>query len=345
MAESTSGSQSSDSTSDLPSVEELLRGLPISTRAQEKGKQRECHGDETIREGSVDKGSIDKGSVDKGSIDKGSVDKGSVDNGGIDKDSISSNRAGSDKVKSGKISSDKVSSEATNGRNNDANMDSISKSSPRSNRASIESTARMPNNGENNATDFDRIPPLTNTAAAIFVPITNPSSLLSPPQFVPGSSEYHRAALNIVNNHEASVRNNIQELYQREMLRINREAEAHEPSFDYIAAVADVRREHDASMKHDLDSVIANMRERDNPAADYNIRIVPPADMDQVPVTYVLLNSPREAAARDVMKVIAAASQEISSFDNHVRFMTDAIRMQMQAAASREKQQSRMDID
>ncbi|KAL7783045.1 hypothetical protein V8C43DRAFT_295043 [Trichoderma afarasin] len=195
--------------------------------------------------------------------------------------------------------------------------------------------------------DLDFIPPLTNTSAAIFIPITESTNLLSPPQFVPGSYEYHRAALTIVTNHEASVRNNIQAYYQREMRRINREAEARDPSFDYFTAVAEVRKQHEPALKDDLDSIIAKMRERDNPATDYSVKTVPLPDMDRVPITYVPLNSPREIAARDVMKVIAAATQEISSFDYHVRGMSDAIKVQMQAAALRQKQQQqgRMDVD
>ncbi|KAK4067102.1 uncharacterized protein Triagg1_7830 [Trichoderma aggressivum f. europaeum] len=241
-----------------------------------------------------------------------------------------------------------------NTRESSTDKDSVNKnSSNRSDSISVsidddddDTSTEMASHGkDDNSLDLDFIPPLTNTSAAIFVPITESTNLLAAPQFVPGSVEYHRAALAVVTSHEASVRNNIQAYYQREMRRINREAEARDPSFDYFSAVAEVRKQHEPALRDDLDSIIAKMRERDNPAADYSVKTVPMPDMDRVPVTYVPLNSPREIAARDVMKVIVAATQEISSFDHHVRGMSDAIRVQMQAAALRQKQQGRMDVD
>jgi hypothetical protein len=286
MAEYACSSQSSESTSELPPLEELLRDVPIKPISRSKqaiSKQRDCGDGENTRESSIDKDITNKRSIS------------------------SSSRTSSDRI-------------------------------------SID-MACATGNRETNSPEFDPIPPLTDTSSAIFVPIAESTKLLSPPQFVPGSFDYHRAALNILTNHEATVRNNIQSYYQREMLRINREAEARDPSFDYFTAVANVRKEHEAALKQDMDIMIANMRERDNPAIDYNIKSMPYPDMDKVPVTYVLVNSPRESAARDVMRVIAAATKEISSFDNHVRCMSDAIKMQMQAAALREKQQGRMNID
>ncbi|KAL7912717.1 hypothetical protein GGI35DRAFT_260164 [Trichoderma velutinum] len=294
MAENANGSQSSESTSELPPLEELLREVPASRGEQTISRQGDCGDDDEYN--------------------------------------------------------DKNIRHEENNRESSTDKDSANENSTRSDTISIDDDtstemASASNHGKDDSTDLDFIPPLTNPSAAIFVPITESTNLLSPPQFVPGSFEYHRAALNIVTNHEASVRNNIQAYYQREMRRINREAEARNSSFDYFTAVANVRKQHEAALKDDLDSIIGKMRERDNPAIDYNIKSVPLPDMDRVPVTYVPLNSPREIAAREVMKVIAAATQEISSFDGHVRCMSDAIKMQMQAAALRQKQQGRMDID
>ncbi|KAL6808977.1 hypothetical protein GGI42DRAFT_227611 [Trichoderma sp. SZMC 28013] len=248
---------------------------------------------------------------------------------------------------------DKNARDEGNTRESSTDKDSVNKnSSTRSDSVSIsisidddDTSTEMASRGKDDSLDLDFIPPLTNTSAAIFVPITESTNLLAPPQFIPGSFEYHRAALAVVTNHEAAVRNNIQAYYQREMRRINREAEARDPSFDYFTAVADVRKLHEPALRDDLDSIIAKMRERDNPATDYSVKSVPMPDMDRVPVTYVPLNSPREIAAREVMKVIVAATQEISSFDHHVRGMSDAIKVQMQAAALRQKQQGRMDVD
>ncbi|KAL7963660.1 hypothetical protein V8C34DRAFT_266219 [Trichoderma compactum] len=250
---------------------------------------------------------------------------------------------------------DKNARDEGNTRESSTDKDSVDKnSSTRSDSISIDDDdddgtgmemASATSHGKDDSLDLDFIPPLTNTSAAIFVPITESTNLLAPPQFVPGSLEYHRAALAAVTNHEASVRNNIQAYYQREIRRINREAEARDPSFDYFSAVADSRKLHEPALRDDLDNTIAKMRERDNPATDYSVKSVPLPDMDRVPVTYVPLNSPREIAAREVMKVIVAATQEISSFDAHVRGMSDAIRVRVQAAALRQKQQGRMDVD
>lgn len=210
------------------------------------------------------------------------------------------------------------------------------------NKSSI-SVAGETSNGEDESAGF--IPRLDSIAAAIFVPLTESSKLLSPPKFVPGSLEHHGAALNLIASHEASVRDNLQAHYQREILRIHLEAEALNPSFDYLTATTGVQAEHEAALRHDLDGMIANMREPDNPSADYNIKNVPFPNMD-APVTYALINSPRESAARDVMKVIAVAAREVSYFDNHVRSMSDAVKKQMQDSALRsQKQPDRMDID
>ncbi|KKO99007.1 hypothetical protein THAR02_08878 [Trichoderma harzianum] len=260
-----------------------------------------------------------------------------------------------DDIYNGKITRDEENTRESSADKENARKNSIS-TSTRSNSVSTSiddddtstEMASATSHGKDDSSDDldDFIPPLTNTSAAIFVPITESSNLLSPPQFVPGSYEYHRAALTILTNHEASVRNNIQGYYQREMRRINREAEARDRSFDYFTAVAQGRKQHEPALKDDLDSIIAKMREPNNPATDYSVKSVPLPDMDRVPITYVPLNSPREIAARGVMKVIAAATQEISSFDYHVRGMSDAIKVQMQAAALRQKQQQgRMDVD
>ncbi|KAM6480254.1 hypothetical protein HDV62DRAFT_105985 [Trichoderma sp. SZMC 28011] len=297
---------SQESASELPPLEDLLREYSGSKGEQTTRKQG-SRGDDIYN----DKTARDEENIRESSTDKENARKSSISTS-TRSDSISTSR-------------DSVSID------DDTNTEMASATS---------------HGKDDSPDDLDFIPPLTNTSAAIFVPITESTNLLSPPQFVPGSYEYHRAALTIVTNHEAAVRNNIQGYYQREMRRINREAEARDPSFDYFSAVAEVRKQHEPALKDDLDSIIAKMRERDNPATDYSVKSVPLPDMDRVPITYVPLNSPREIAARGVMKVIAAATQEISSFDYHVRGMSDAIKVQMQAAALRQKQQQgRMDVD
>ncbi|KAL5088327.1 hypothetical protein Trisim1_006775 [Trichoderma cf. simile WF8] len=308
MAENAYGSQ--ESASELPPLEDLLREYSGSKGEQTIRKQGD-RGDGYYNE----KNTRDEENTRESSTDKENARKNSISTS-TRSDSISTSR---DSVS---IDDDDTSTEMAS------------------------ATSHGKDDSPDDLDDF--IPPLTNTSAAIFVPITESTNLLAPPQFVPGSFEYHRAALNILTNHEASVRNNIQAYYQREMRRINREAEARDPSFDYFSAVAEVRKQHEPALKDDLDSIIAKMRERDNPATDYSVKSVPLPDMDRVPITYVPLNSPREIAARGVMKVIAAATKEISSFDYHVRGMSDAIKVQMQAAALRQKQQQqqgRMDVD
>ncbi|PNP50773.1 hypothetical protein THARTR1_08394 [Trichoderma harzianum] len=298
MAENANDSQSSESSSELPPLEELLREASASKGEQTIRRQGGRGGD---------------GYNDRNARDEENARESSTD---VNKISISISTR-SDSISIDDDDDDDTSTEM----------------------------ASTTSHGKDDSLDPDFIPPLTNTSAAIFVPITESTNLLAPPQFVPGSFEYHRESLAVVTKHEAAVRNNIQSYYQREMRRINREAEARDPSFDYFSAVADARKQHEAAHKDDLDGIIAKMRERDNPATDYSVKSVPLPDMDRVPVTYMPINSPREIAAREVMKVIAAATQEISSFDCHVRGMSDAIKVQMQAAALRQKQQGRMDID
>ncbi|KAL7944395.1 hypothetical protein V8C42DRAFT_326672 [Trichoderma barbatum] len=290
MAERVYGSlpsSSSESLSELPPLEELLRQQPVGKSKQAISKQENFGDDENTRKNSIDKASNKESSAN---ANKTSIDITNIDMASSDMTSTTSN-------------------------------------------------------GEDNGRDLGFIPPADNISATIFVPITESTKLLSPPQFVPGSFEYHRAALNLVTSHEASVRNNIQAYYQREMRRINLEAEALNPSFDYFNAVANARNEHETELRFALDAMIANMRERDIPAADYNAGTLPLPDLDKVAVTYVPLNSPRESAAHGVMKVIAAATTEMSSFDNHVRRMTDDIKAQMKAAALRSQKQARMDVD
>ncbi|KAH6610244.1 hypothetical protein Trco_000264 [Trichoderma cornu-damae] len=192
-----------------------------------------------------------------------------------------------------------------------------------------------------------RLPSSTaSISAAIFVPIPASTNLLSPPGFSPNSPEYHRAALDVVARHEARVRDNLEALFQREMLRISIDAPAANSDFDYFAATAAVRARGEAALRRDCEAMLANMREPDGPSVQHNVNVIPTPKMDSVPVTYAPIMSPRELAARDVMKVIAAATQELSGFDNHVKCMRDAIKKQIQQSALQIGSQSDpMDID
>ncbi|KAL7795270.1 hypothetical protein V8C37DRAFT_375014 [Trichoderma ceciliae] len=213
-------------------------------------------------------------------------------------------------------------------------------------RNSMVSKSNNGNNGNNGDDDgISPIPRLDCISAAIFVPIPESNTLLSPLGFAPDSPDYHRAALDLTTHHEASVRDNLEALFQREILRISLDAEASNPSFDYFNAAANVRAEQEAALRHDGEAMIANMREPENPSVDHNITKIPFPNMD-VPVTYMPINSPRESAAKDIMKVVSAAAHEMSSFDKHVLSLRETIMKQIQdSCLQSERQSDRTEID
>jgi hypothetical protein len=216
------------------------------------------------------------------------------------------------------------------------------------------------------------IPPLNdNVAVAIFVPLTNGQALLSPPAaaaVVPETPPYFLEKLERLTTHEAAVRGNIEALFGLEYLRVRAHVATAYPddsAFDYYGATAAVRPVQDADLRQDLDAMIGNMRSKlpDPPpvggnldlnlaaaasaAANLNLtKDVGLPDMD-VPITYHPLNSPREAAANDVLKLLGDAATQLGFFDNHIRVISDGIKKEMQDAAARElrEKQDRMDTD
>ncbi|RFU81744.1 hypothetical protein TARUN_446 [Trichoderma arundinaceum] len=237
--------------------------------------------------------------------------------------------------------------------NNGSNFNDMSNIDAASSIGDLRSMANKDNMDTNNMdtnnmdTDWSTtpIPRLDLVAAAIFVPISESSKLLSPLDFAPNSPDHHRAALSLVTSHEASVRDNITALFQREILRISLDAEAANTHFDYPKATANVQAQHEAALRHDCEDMIANMRAPHDPSKDYNIKTIPVPNL-AVPVTYVPINSPREYATQGVMNVVSAASRELASFDAHVASIRDAIEKQIgDSVLQGENPSDRMDVD
>ncbi|PTB43373.1 hypothetical protein M441DRAFT_107439, partial [Trichoderma asperellum CBS 433.97] len=181
--------------------------------------------------------------------------------------------------------------------------------------------------------DDTPIPPLTSISAAVFVPIRDSNKLLQPLDLAPDSPAYHRAALDLVTRHESSVRSNLNALFHREMFRVRAAiADSDNPPFDYNAArAAHVRARDEDALRRDCDAMIANMRAPDTSNCKYGATNIPAPNMN-VPVTYAPVGSPREFAATEVMKVIAAAVGDLASFDRHVRNRRATIKKQIQEA-------------
>lgn len=208
--------------------------------------------------------------------------------------------------------------------------------------------------GNTNADDNSPIPPLTSISAAVFVPIPDSNKLLQPLNLDPNSPAYHRAALDLVTRHESSVRNNLNALFHREMFRVRADIAAEVekndiPPFDYAAARAHVRVRDEDLLRRDCDAMIANMRAPDVSNLKYGVTNIPAPNMS-VAVTYAPVGSPREFAAAEVMKMIAAAAGDLVGFDRHVRSRRTAIKKQIQeaeavAGAGVEAVAGRMDID
>lgn len=206
----------------------------------------------------------------------------------------------------------------------------------------MDTTANTPNKDDGNAETHDSspIPPLTSISAAIFVPIPDSNKLLQPLNLDPESPDYHRAALDLVTSHENSVRNNLHALFHREMLRMRITAnDMDNPPFDYNAARAHIRAHDEDARRRDCSTMIANMCAPDTSNRNYGATNIPRPNMN-VPVTYAPVESPREFAATEVMKVIAAAVGDLASFDRHLRNRRATIKKQIQEAEA-----GKMDID
>ncbi|KAH0494319.1 hypothetical protein TgHK011_000943 [Trichoderma gracile] len=236
-------------------------------------------------------------------------------------------------------------------RRNSSSSSTMDKTEPSSN-----SGGKGEGNSTSNSHSHSSIPPLNNNVAvAIFVPITNGQALLSPPAVLPETPPYFLEKLERLSIHEAAVRGNIEALYGLEYLRVRAHVATAYPddsSFDYFGATAAVRSLQDSALRQDLDIMLDNMRRPEaiitNPNLAANVKkdVVLPS-MDLADITYHPLNSPREAAASDVLKLLGDAATELGSFDNHVQVISDAIKSEMQGAAARgmREKQDRMDTD
>ncbi|KAL7922961.1 hypothetical protein ACQKWADRAFT_63490 [Trichoderma austrokoningii] len=205
-------------------------------------------------------------------------------------------------------------------------------------------------NDDNNAP----IPPLVSISAAIFVPIPASHNLLKPLNLTPGSATYHRAALDVFTRHEASVRDNLNALFHREMYRVRADVAAdlkksrsnNVPPFDYAAARAHVRAREEHFLRRDGAAMIANMRAPAVSSVTHGATKtkIPVPDMN-VPVTYAPVGSPREFVSSEIMKVIAAASGDLVRFDERVRSRRAAIKRQIRDVEASTAAAVRMDID
>ncbi|KAL7821446.1 hypothetical protein V8C44DRAFT_9378 [Trichoderma aethiopicum] len=352
MGEHTSSNQTSptDSAPDLPDIDELIREewnsrnkfLEAAARKPDGGGRRGSN--EESRAGgfgsvsSAKRRSIDLDSPNQSSgsaAKRRSIDQSSPTQGGSIKVTSQDRRRSS----SGSIMTD-------NNNNNEATS------------SSGKGKAEGSSSGSSNS--HSSIPPLdNNVATAIFVPLTSGQALLSPPAVAPETPPYFLEKLERLTAHEAAVRGNIEALYGLEYLRVRAAVAASYPdddaSFDYFGATAAVRSLQENALREDLDIMIDSMRKPEHPVANpglaaatlkKDVAVVLP-NMDLAGITYLPLNSPREAAATDILKVLGDAATELGSFDNHVQLISDGIKREMEGAAARgmREKQDRMDTD
>lgn len=339
MAEdgSFSNRPSSSASSELPSLEELLRESPIASQIEQQ-----------LPPDDSDRGS-NRGTRERSSSSSSSVIIMGESSISDNSNSISSNSSNSNNTSrrsstmvgksiSGSINNDGITNDSTS--NDGINNDSTSSSN--ADNMDIDINVNTSNKDDINADIHDDtpIPHLTSISAAVFVPIPDSNKLLQPLNLDPDSSAYHRAALDLVTRHESSVRSNLNALFHREMFRIRTAiADTNNPPFDYSAARAHACARDEDALRRDCEAMISNMREPDTPGCRHGVTNIPVPNMN-VPVTYVPVGSPREFAAAEVMKVIAAAVGDLASFDRHVRNRRATIKKQIQDAEA-----GRMDID
>ncbi|KAL6891506.1 hypothetical protein HDV57DRAFT_301423 [Trichoderma longibrachiatum] len=350
MGEHTSSNQTSptDSAPDLPDIDELIREewnsrnkfLEAAARKPDGGRRGSNEESRAGGFGSVSSAkrrSIDLDSPDQSSgsaAKRRSIDQSSPTQGGSIKVTSQDRRRSS----SGSIKMDNNNNEATS--------------------SSGKGKAESSSSGSSNS--HSSIPPLdNNVAAAIFVPLTSGQALLSPPAVAPETPPYFLEKLERLTAHEAAVRGNIEALYGLEYLRVRAAVAATYPdddaSFDYFGATAAVRSLQENALREDLDVMIDSMRKPEHPVAnpglaaanlEKDVAVVLP-NMGLAGITYLPLNSPREAAATDILKVLGDAATELGSFDNHVQLISDGIKREMEGAAARgmREKQDRMDTD
>lgn len=337
---------SSSASSELPSLDDLIREQVIASQIKQQQQQQQPDGgdDCSSRPTRESSSSSDVIIISESDFANNNYNNNYIANSSsnssnsMDNSSRRSSTMTGQSI-SGSVNNDINSSSSNSGDTMDMDMD-----------MSVNTTTQDDDDG--NTDDNSPIPPLTSISAAVFVPISDSNKLLQPLNLDPNSPAYHRAALELVTSHESSVRNNLNALFHREMFRVRADIAAeveknNVPPFDYAAARAHVRARDEELLRRDCDAMIANMRAPDVSNLKYGVTNIPVPNMS-VAVTYAPVGSPREFAAAEVMKVIAAAAGDLVGFDRHVRSRRTAIKKQIQdaeAGAGVEAGAGRMDID
>ncbi|KAK1245246.1 hypothetical protein MKX08_004875 [Trichoderma sp. CBMAI-0020] len=338
---------SSSASSDLPSLDDLIREQVILSQIKQQQQQQQQQPDggddcsnRPTRESSSSSSDviiISESDFVINNIDSSSANSSSSSSSSMDNSSRRSSTMTGQSI-SGSVNNDANSSSSNGGDSMDMDMDMDT------------SVNTNQDDDDGNADDNSPIPRLTSISAAIFVPIPDANKLLQPLNLEANSPVYHLAALDLVTSHEAAVRNNLIALFHRDMFRVRAEIAADveknsDSPFDYAAARAHVRARDEDLLRRDCGAMIANMRAPDVAKIKYGVTNIPVADMS-VPVTYVPVRSPRECAAAEAMKTIAAAAGDLVAFDRHVRSRRTAIKKQIQdAEAGAGAGTGRMDID
>lgn len=327
---------SSSASSELPPLDDLIREQVIASQIKQQKQQQQPDGSNDCSNRPTRESSSSSDVMIISESDFANYNSSSIANGMDNSSRRSSTMSG--QSTSGSGNNDINSSSSNSGDTMDMDTD-----------MSVNTTAQDDDDSINTANNSP-IPPLTSISAAIFVPIPDASKLLQPLSLDSSTPAYHRAALDLVTRHESSVRNNLNALFHREMFRvradITAEVEKNDiPPFDYAAARAHVRARDEDLLRRDCDAMIANMRAPDVSNLKHGVTSIPVPNMS-VPVTYAPVGSPREFAAAEVMKVIAAAAGDLVGFDRHVRSRRATIKKQIQdAEAGAGAGAARMDID
>ncbi|KAM0516672.1 hypothetical protein ACHAPE_005306 [Trichoderma viride] len=332
---------SSSASSELPSLDDLIREQVIASQIKQHQQQQQpdrnddCSSRPTRESSSSDVIIISESDLPNNNIiansSSNSHSNNSMDNSSRRSSTMTGQSTG------GSVNNDTHSTSSNSGDTMDMDMDMD---------MSVNTTAQDDDDDDDSNTDDNSpIPPLTSISAAVFVPIPDTNKLLQPLNLDLNSAAYHRAALDLVTRHEFSVRSNLNALFHREMFRVRDTAAELEksniPPFDYAAARAHVRARDEDLLRRDCDAMIANMRAPDVSNIKYGVTNIPVPNMN-VAVTYAPVGSPREYVAAEVMKIIAAAAGDLVSFDRHVRNRRTIIKKQIQDA---EAGAAGMDID
>lgn len=323
---------SSSASSELPPLDDLIREQITASQIKQQQQQPDGSDDCSSRPTRESSTSSDIIIISESDFANNNASSNSMDNSSRRSSTMSGQST------SGSVINDINSSSSNSGVTMDMDMDTD---------MSVNTTAQD-DDDNSNTDDNTPIPPLTSISAAVFVPIPDANKLLQPLSLDPNSPAYHRAALDLVTRHESSVRNNLNALFHREMFRVRAgiaaEVEKNNiPPFDYAAARAHVRARDEDLLRRDCDAMIANMRTPDVSNIKHGVTNIPVPNMS-VPVTYAPVGSPREFAAAEVMKVIAAAAGDLVGFDRHVRSRRATIKKQIQDAEAGPGA-ARMDID